>query len=61
MSRAGDELNLTNRLVANAISDVVQLAKYIKAPIALRYDTSGLKTSSLSLPVQNEFFSHSVI
>ncbi len=46
--RVGDELNLANRLTAKAISGRVQLARYIRAPIALRYGTSGPTISSLS-------------
>ena len=58
ISPLGDELNLANKLVANAISGQVQLARYIRAPIALRYGTSGPRTSSLSSRGRNGFFFH---
>ena len=45
MSPCSSELNLANRLVGNTISGRVQLARYIRAPIALRYGTSGPRTS----------------
>jgi len=44
----GDELNLAKRLIANDISGLVQFARYIRAPIALRYGTSGPSISSFS-------------
>ena len=42
-----DELNLANRLTAKAISGQVQYARYIRAPIALRYGTYRPTISSL--------------
>ena len=46
--RVGAELNLANKLTENAISGLVHCAKYNKAPIALRYGTSGLSSASFS-------------
>ena len=53
----GDELNLAIKLVTNAISGRVQLARYIRVSIALRYGTSGPRTSLLSSRGRNGFFS----
>ncbi|KAL4577145.1 hypothetical protein LXL04_013248 [Taraxacum kok-saghyz] len=44
----GDELNLANKFTAKEMSGLVQLVRYISAPIALRYGTSGPRTSSFS-------------
>ena len=41
----GDELNLANKFTAKEMSGLVQLVRYIRAPIALRYGTSGPRTS----------------
>ena len=46
--RVGEELYLTSKFTKNAILGCVLLAKYISAPITLRYDNSGLSNSSLS-------------
>ena len=37
---------LANKLTKKAMSELVQLARYISAPIALRYGTSGPSNSS---------------
>ncbi|KAK9167068.1 hypothetical protein Scep_002259 [Stephania cephalantha] len=44
--RVGDELYLASRLTAKAMSGLVQFARYISAPIALKYGTSGPSSSS---------------
>ncbi len=41
----GEELYLANKFTENAISGLVLLARYISAPIALRYGTSGPRSS----------------
>ncbi|KAK9115980.1 hypothetical protein Sjap_014927 [Stephania japonica] len=47
--RVAEELYLASRLTAKAISGLVQFARYISAPIALKYGTSGpISSSSLS-------------
>ena len=46
MSQVGVELYLANKLIEKAISRRVQLARYISAPIASRYGTSGPSASS---------------
>jgi hypothetical protein len=59
--RVGAELYLANKLTENAISGRVQFARYIKAPIALRYGTSGPRISSSFSRGRNGLFSHQVI
>ncbi|GKD26690.1 hypothetical protein Tco_1232904, partial [Tanacetum coccineum] len=49
----GDELNLANKLTAKEMSGLVQFARYIRAPITLRYGTSGPRTSSSSSQGRN--------
>ena len=44
--RVGQELNLANKFTAKAISGLVLFARYISAPMALRYGTSRPKNSS---------------
>ncbi|KAL6557351.1 hypothetical protein OROMI_017701 [Orobanche minor] len=44
----GHELNLASKFTAKAISDRVQLARYMRAPIALRCGISGPTSSSFS-------------
>ena len=44
--RVGAELYLANRLIGKAIFGCVQVARYIRAPIALRFGTSGPSSSS---------------
>ncbi|KAK9114389.1 hypothetical protein Syun_021186 [Stephania yunnanensis] len=44
--RVGEELYLASRLTAKAMSGLVQFARYISAPIALKYGTSGPSSSS---------------
>ena len=39
------KLYLASKLIKNAMSGLVQFARYISAPIALRYGTFGLSTS----------------
>jgi hypothetical protein len=48
MSSGGAALYPANRFTAKAISDRVQFARYISAPMALRYGTSGPKPYSSS-------------
>ena len=56
--RVEAELCLANKLTENAMSGRVQLARYINAPMALRYGTSGPSNSSpLSLRRNGSFFS----
>ncbi|GJX90614.1 hypothetical protein Tco_0343940 [Tanacetum coccineum] len=43
-----DGLNLANKLTAKEMSGLVQIVRYIRAPIALKYGTSGPRTSSSS-------------
>ena len=50
----GSELNRANKFTAKTISDLVHCAKYIKAPIALKYGTSGSSISSSGSLGQNE-------
>ena len=45
--RVGAELYLANKLREKAIYGRVQLARYISAPMTLRYDTSRPSNSSL--------------
>ena len=52
----GEELYLANKFIENATSGLVLLARYISAPIALRYGTFGLRSSSLSSQGRNIFF-----
>ena len=53
----GVELNLTSKLIRNAISGCVQFVKYISASITLRYGTFGPNSSSLSsLRLKGSFF-----
>ena len=42
----GAELYLANKLIEIAMFECVQLARYISAPIASRYGTSGPSASS---------------
>ena len=42
------ELYLTSKFTKNAISGRVLLVRYVSAPIALKYGTSGSSNSSLS-------------
>ncbi|GKC33676.1 hypothetical protein Tco_1046060 [Tanacetum coccineum] len=49
----GDELNLANKLTAKEMSGLVQFVRYIRAPIALKYGTSGPRISSSSSQGQN--------
>ncbi|KAL6514611.1 hypothetical protein OROGR_020190 [Orobanche gracilis] len=44
----GHELNLASKFTAKAISGRVQLARYMRAPIALRYGVSGPTSSPFS-------------
>jgi hypothetical protein len=44
----GDALYLASKFTAKAISGLVLFARYISAPIALRYGYSGPKISSPS-------------
>ena len=44
----GAELYLASKLTENAMSGLVQFARYISALIALRYGTSGPSDSSFS-------------
>jgi hypothetical protein len=44
----GVALNLANKFIAKAISDLVLFARYISAPITLRYGYSEPNTSSPS-------------
>jgi hypothetical protein len=46
--RVGAELYLANKLTENDMSGLVLLARYINAPIALKYGTSGPRIYSLS-------------
>ena len=40
--------NLANKFTAKAISGRIEFARYISAPIALRYGTSGPRSFSFS-------------
>ena len=51
-----EELYLANKFPAKDISGLVQFARYISAPITLRYGTSGPKISSSSSGGQKGFF-----
>ena len=44
----GVELYLASKLIENAMFGLVQFARYISAPITLRYDIFGLSNSSFS-------------
>ena len=44
----GSALYLANRFTTNAMSGLVQFAKYMSAPTALKYGNSGPRTSSPS-------------
>ena len=44
--RVGAELYLANKLIEKTMFGCIQLARYISAPIALRYGTLGLSNSS---------------
>ena len=44
----GAELYLASKLTEDAMSGLVQFARYISASIALRYGTSGPRNSSFS-------------
>ena len=48
MPFSGAELYLASKLIENAMSSLVQFARYISAPIALRYGTFGPSNSSFS-------------
>ena len=50
------ELYLADKLTEKTMSRCVQLARYISAPITLRYGTSGLSNSSLFSQGRNESF-----
>ena len=52
----GVELYLANKLIEKAISGRVQLARYINAPMTLRYGTSGPSKFSPFLQGRNESF-----
>ena len=60
--RVGTELYLANKLTEKAMFGRVQLARYISAPIALRYGTSGPSNYSFFF-YKDEMgpFSHQVI
>ena len=58
--RVGAELYLANKLTEKAMSGHVQLARYISAPIAPRYGTSGPSNSSFFSQGRNwSFFTSS--
>ena len=59
--RVGVELYLTNKLIEKTMSECVQLIRYISAPIALRYGTSGPSTLHPFRKDEMGPFSHQVI
>ena len=54
--RIGAELYIASKLTRNAMSGRVQFVRYIRAPIALRYGTSGPRVSSSSSLVRKDHF-----
>ena len=54
--RVGAELYLANKLTEKEMFGHVQLARYISAPIILRYGASGLSNSSFFSQGRNELF-----
>ena len=44
----GAKLYLASKLIENTMSDLVEFARYISTPIALRYGTSGPNNSLFS-------------
>ena len=54
--RVGVELYLANKLTEKAMFGRVQLARYISAPMVLRYGTSGPSNYSSFSQGQNESF-----
>lgn len=59
--RVKEELNLANKFTQKAISGLVLFVRYINAPMALRYGTSGLRTLHHSRNDEIDLYSHLTI